>query len=243
MPILLTEPALQGGLGLVAAFIDIPEDDSLADPTVTALGYIRTGNESEIGFGAHSGNAMDGALRYMAALGGGSINLDFYLGDEEKPVSLNNEALFAHVEAQYQLGDSRFFFGPSATWINTTISPNESGAPGYVSQEVTLAALGLSLHYDTRDNRFTPRDGINARVSYERFDESWGSDAEYNTYGAFGAWFHSPNDAWTLSAMADHRAVDGGAPFFVEPSINLRGVPLNRYQGQDVVSAEIEVRR
>ncbi len=243
LPILLTEPAVQGGLGLVAAFIGVPEEGSQDEPTITALGYIVTGNDSEIGFGAHSGNAFDGSLRYLAALGAGSVNLDFFLGDGEQPVSLNTEALFAHLEAQYRLGQSNFYFGPSATWVDTKISPNESGAPAGVSQDVTLAALGLSLHYDSRDNRFTPRNGINAVLSYERFDDNWGSDVDYDSFGAFAAWFHSPDDFWTFSAMADFRKVDDGAPFFVEPSINLRGVPFNRYQGDEVLSTELEIRR
>lgn len=242
LPILLTESAVQGGIGLVAAFIGVPEEGSQDEPTISALGYVVTGNESEIGFGAHSGNAFDGSLRYLAALGAGSINLDFFLGEGERPVSLNTEALFAHLEAQYQIGQSRFFFGPSLTWVDANVTPNESRAPGNVSLDVTLAALGLSLHYDSRDNRFTPRNGINAVLSYERFDESWGSDLEYDCYGAFGAWFHSPDDVWTFSAMADFRMVDEGAPFFVEPSINLRGVPFNRYQGDEVLSTEIEIR-
>ncbi|WP_425046656.1 BamA/TamA family outer membrane protein [Primorskyibacter sp. S87] len=246
VPIIITEPAVGGGAGLAAVFLKLPEAGSNNDPTRTIFGFAGTGNNSKIGFGARFGSAFDGDLKYRAVVGGGSINLDFFPLGIPQGLSFNNEAIFANAEARYRLGESEFFLGPTLTAIQTTVSPNLGGGtplPPALSRDIKMNALGLSLHFDNRDNPFTPRNGLNASAKVRRFDQAIGSDVDYTATDLFAAYFHSPNDKWTLSGMVLGSGTNGDTPFFMEPSINIRGVPFNRYQGDRVISTEFEVRR
>lgn len=246
VPIIITEPAVDGGLGLAALFLKLPEKGSNNDPTRTILGFAGTGNNSKIGFAAKIGSMLDGNLKYQAAIGGGSINLDFFPKNIPQGLSFNNKATFASLEGRYRLGQSEFFLGPTLTAIQTTVSPNLGDGtplPPGLSQDIRMNALGLSLHFDNRDNPFTPRNGLNASLKTRRFDSAIGSDVDYTATELFGAYFHSPDPNWTFSGMALGAGTNGDTPFFMQPSINLRGVPFNRYQGNRVYSTEFEVRR
>jgi outer membrane translocation and assembly module TamA len=107
---------------------------------------------------------------------------------------------------------------------------------------VALSALGLELHYDDRDNPLTPTNGLNAIFQVLDYDEAIGSEADFTSALAFGSWFASRGN-WTLAAMTKAETVSTGAPFFMQPAVDIRGVPASRYQGEGVVSAEIELRR
>lgn len=131
------------------------------------------------------------------------------------------------------------------TSILADVSPvgQGTGLPPSLQGNLKLNALGLSLHMDSRDNLLTPRNGTNARGAIKRFDHRIGSDVSFTSGELFAAHFWSPDNAWTFSGMALYNTASGDTPFFMAPSIAIRGVPYNRYQGSDVFSTEIEVRR
>lgn len=77
LPIIITEPAVGGGLGLAAVFLKLPEPGSNNVPTRSIIGAAVTGNDSKAAFAGRFGSLLDGNLKYSAAVGIGSINLDF----------------------------------------------------------------------------------------------------------------------------------------------------------------------
>lgn len=246
LPIIITEPAVGGGLGIAAAFIKNPEPGSGNDPRRSFLGYIRTQNGSSAGFGGQFGSAFGGNLKYDVILGAGSINLDYFPTGLPQGISFNNEATFFLGSARYRLGQSNWFLGPSVTAINTSVSPNLNGGPTLppaLAVDLELNALGLGLHFDNRDNSFTPNSGTNVVLDARRYDDAFGSDADFSVFDAFAAHFWEFGKGWNLAGMAQFNATRGDTPFFMEPSIAIRGVPFNRYQGDRVLSTEIELRK
>lgn len=155
-------------------------------------------------------------------------------------------AVVAYAEARKRIGSSKFYLGPSLTLNKSNITAvyaNGNPLPPGLEQEIDQTALGLILTYDDLDNQFTPFSGVNFNLSARSFTPALGGESEFVAGKMFGAVFYSPDDRWTISGMALAEATFGYAPFFMEPSIALRGVPYNRYQGDRVLSTEIEIRR
>lgn len=246
VPIIITEPAVEGGFGLAAAFLTPPKAGSDDEPTRSFLGYAETGNSSQLAFAARLGSLANGDLKYRVVAAAGSINLEFFPTSANRGLAFNNEALYGEVDLRHRLGDSRFFLGATATVLDTKVTPDFGEGlplPPNLSADLTLNAIGLAGHYDSRDNILTPRNGLNANFGLQRYDDAVGSDANFTAIDLFAAYFHSPDPQWTYSGMVNVTGTDGDAPFFMEPSINIRGVPFNRYQGDRIFSAELEVRR
>ena len=116
------------------------------------------------------------------------------------------------------------------------------GSPSASRGRRRSARSASSCTTTSRDNPLTPRDGANALLSVRGYDSAWGSDVDFTSVKLFGAAFRS-RGAWTLGAMADGESVTDAAPFFMQPSIHLRGVPFDRYQGGRALSTEVELRR
>lgn len=246
VPFIITEPALGKGLGVALAFFDYSGIPNGEDPTISLAGAAGTTNGSRLLFAGRQGSFRGGDFKYRVGLGGGSVNLTFFPNGLPSAVEFNNKAWIFYAEGRRRLGETPFYLGPSLTLNRSDITPNFGNGiplPPALTQRIDQAALGLVLTYDTRDNPLTPRNGISGNVSAKSFMPELGSDSDFVAANAFGAFFHSPDEDWTFSGMALYDATVGNAPFFMEPSISLRGVPYNRYQGERVISTEIEIRR
>ncbi|SMF36058.1 Outer membrane protein [Alteromonadaceae bacterium Bs31] len=150
VPMIITDQAVGGGLGMLGVFFH--EDESSRDarlenmskaevdasrfllpPSASAAFGAYTGNESWLLAGGHMGIWKGGKVRYMGGGGYGDINLDFYGTDSvalPKPITLNTAAWAILQNLKFQLGDSRVFIGPKQQ---------------YVSADVSLANLGELL--------------------------------------------------------------------------------------------------
>ncbi|MCK5880752.1 MAG: hypothetical protein KAG18_02685 [Sinobacterium sp.] len=94
VPIIITDPSVKGGLGLVGLFFH--EDDEsrttrqealrtsdkaskfLFPPSVSFVSGVATGNKSYAGGGGHLGFFKEGTIRYFGFAGAVDVNLDFY---------------------------------------------------------------------------------------------------------------------------------------------------------------------
>ena len=146
MPIIITDPAVDGGLGAVGLFFQESEeqkvkrlealrnaeDDArfLLTPSVSAVAAAITGNDSWFVGGGHMGFFKEGRIRYMGGGGYGDVNLDFFgFGDIEltRPVELNTQAAAVIQSVKFKVGDSRFFIGPVQRFVSARIEPGSLG--------------------------------------------------------------------------------------------------------------------
>jgi hypothetical protein len=77
IPIIITEPAVDNGFGLAAAFISVPKDRP-REMTRTAIAAFKTGTGSWGAGAFRSGYAFDGRLNYKAGIGHGKITLEAF---------------------------------------------------------------------------------------------------------------------------------------------------------------------
>ncbi|MCP3893446.1 MAG: BamA/TamA family outer membrane protein, partial [Bacteroides sp.] len=106
------------------------------------------------------------------------------------------------------------------------------------------AAIGFILDYDTRDTTFTPSEGLLTSVSASLYREAVGGDTNYDKYEAKALYFTSITEVIPLGLRVDVEAIDGERgeiPFYAYPFIDLRGIPMMRYQGDNTAVGEIEL--
>jgi hypothetical protein len=280
MPIIITDPAVDGGLGLAGLFFHETDEQKekrlaalrssddgakfLLTPSVSAVAGAVTGNDSWFAGGGHMGFFKQGRIRYMGGGGYGDVNLDFFgFGEIEmaRPIELNTKAFFVMQSLKFQIGDSRFFVGMAQQYANASIEPGSLGdlagdilppewqdswqelVRGLLTQDVVTSALGINFEFDSRDNFFSPRAGYSYKLEHLWFRDFFGSDIEYELTSFSGLNYWNVTDKFraALRIGADRASTNGLLPPFSTPGIELRGLPMMRYQGNYVAVAETEL--
>lgn len=147
VPIIITDPAVDGGLGAVGLFFHETEEQKeqrlkalresedggaqyLLTPSISAVAAAYTGNDSWFLGGGHMGFFKQGRIRYMGGGGFGNVNLDFFGSGEvelTRPIELNTRAGMVINSLKFKLGDSRFFVGPTQRYVSARIEPVNLG--------------------------------------------------------------------------------------------------------------------
>jgi hypothetical protein len=253
VPVVVTEPAVGYGGGLVALFVRPRREaggEGYARPDLSAAGFVRTQNGTHLALAGDVSRWMEGRLRTLVGVAGGAINLDVYglgatPGDAERAVRYTFDIRAAGAQVDWQVA-------PSSPWsvggrfVYADVRPKLRDAPVFPGLEdrtrVKIAGPGVALIHDTRDTIFTPTRGTYAEAGLVVSDAAFGADVDFRRFNALamGWWPVAPNV--TLGARADYLQASDGAPFYVRPFILMRGIPVMRYPGNRVVQAELEAR-
>lgn len=215
-------------------------------PTRTILGAAKTGNGSWGGGAMQSGAFGDDRIFYSVGFGTGLAVMDFYPGNRDYALTYTNDITFAEIRLRYRFGDTNFSLGPSLRYRSNEIALDAGdrfpALTDYAGRTIKSPSIAIEAHYDSRDNPMSPTSGLNIVADIQRYPTALGSDIAFTSTSLFGAWFTS-RDAWTLGAMAQGETTSDSTPFFMKPDLNLRGLSRGRYKGQEVVMAELELRR
>jgi hypothetical protein len=253
VPVVITEPAVGYGGGLVGMFLRPREqagEQGWARPNISAIGAIGTENGTRAAFAGDASRWLDGRLKTLAALGAAHINLDFY-GLGANSASLD-EAIRYTLDARLMFLQGTWQLKPKSPWslglryIYAQVEPklrDEPVIPGLADHaDVDISAPAAVLEFDSRDNVFTPSRGIFAETVYLMSREDLGANVDFERFQQVVMGWYPLTDAVTLGMRADYQRASDDAPFFLRPYIELRGVQAMRYQGDEMASAEIEAR-
>jgi len=147
VPIIITDPAVEGGLGMMGLFFHETEAEKekrlaamkkadsgaarhLLPPSVSVGAVAATGNKSWFAGGGHMGFFKQGSIRYLGGAGYGDVNLDFFgSGDTKLPrsIELNTKASGIFQTLKFKLASSNFFLGASQRYVNAQITPRFNG--------------------------------------------------------------------------------------------------------------------
>ena len=171
---------------------------------------------------------------------------------DSKTIALNMGVYFAdmaYLVLMFRLGTSDFFLGGNYIYSDMESKRNEGKWPildPLFEQEFNMAGLAAIIQYDTRDTIFTPSKGLFAKATVRRFDEHLGGQENFWRYGAKAFNFTPLHKTLILGLRVEGEAVhaseDDYIPFFANPSINMRGIPAMRYQGENMLLAEAQLR-
>ena len=258
VPILITEPAIGYGAGMALVYFhDKVGSKKGSPPSVSALAGAATENGTWFVGGGHLGIWDDDNIRYTGGIGTGLIKMEYYgLSGinglkRSRGINFEAEAVFLSQEVQFRLWESNFFTGVSYTFVDTKNTFKLSATELTESHTTKLpgakfdsrsAALSLMLNYDSRDNLFTPSKGIAAEIKVMDFNKTWGSDDNFNKYSASVLSYTPLNDVLVLGLRADAETIEGDAPFYSYPFIDMRGIKAMQYQGDKTLLGEVELR-
>jgi hypothetical protein len=271
VPEVITEPAVGYGGGAFLLFfhdslaakmsrekIEEQENKSgsstiqMIPPSISGAGAFKTENGTWGGAGFHFGSWQEDHIRYLGAAGKVSLNLTFYGTSEDSPlkngVDYNLEGWGVFQELKFRMGDSNAFFGGKLSYFDST-STFEFGQNSFEIEEWELdlrnVGAGFVVDYDSRDNMFTPNTGVNTKLTAMFYSTEGALDIsrEYQVVdGRNKAYWKIGSLPLVLGWRVSGRLSTGRVPFYALPYIELRGIPLSRYQGNHALETEVEAR-
>ncbi len=254
VPQIITEPAL-GHIGLMFTPVFIhpnkyQEKGKYIPPNITA-GFVGYTANNTWGVGAlRMASLPKYGLKYKVGLAHGNINMDFYrevpvLGEQKFAFNFKTIGVFASL--MKEIGNSDVFVGLDYLFLKSDLTPefDFTNPPDFIKEkdlDHNLSSVGIEAEYDKRDNVFTPNTGWHIITNY-RFNANWtGSDYDYQNFSLAIFKFLQFKENWISGFRLETTMQFGEAPFYMEPSISLRGVPMRRYQGNKIYTAETEQR-
>ncbi|WP_455207003.1 hypothetical protein [Kaarinaea lacus] len=276
VPLIITEPAVEGGVGLGLAFFhEVKESQKnkgdgqstqnstantssnnsktrrLLPPSISAVFGAYTGNDSWFAGGLHWGSWKNDTIRYLGGAGLTSVNLKFYGGGDSPIVDdgfdYNLDGWLLIQRASIRISNTKYFIGGELTYFDSTNTFDlQAAIPGIEAWEFDIKNFGLGFifEYDGRDNIFTPTDGLKIDFKNKVY---LGEGALSRNYEYFMSEFSSLKywklpETVTLGWRVEADLSSGEVPFYALPFINLRGIPMMRYQGKHVALSEVEAR-
>jgi hypothetical protein len=263
VPIIITEPAIGYGAGAALVFLHDPlagrvpdgetfdpqskdAEGKLIPPSISALFGMYTENDTWMAGGVHMGVWKNDNIRYIGALATGSVNINFYrniLGND-LTINSNIQPDILYQALKFRLDGTKFFAGVSYLLVATSTEIGFSIIDPGFKKSSRDAAVSFMLEYDSRDTIFTPSSGISSSIEASLFREAVGSDSEFESYKAKIYYFTPVTDSFVLGLRGDVRTVVGDEQdiaFYQYPFVELRGIPVMRYQGESVGVVEAEL--
>lgn len=257
VPVPITQPAL-GGIGgaLVPVFIKkrAPVIDKQTgkkrniNPDMTGGIGMYTANNSWMAAGFRSGTWAEKRILYRAFAGYASMNVSLYgtlpaVGEKEYEFHFN--LIPVYLQALKQFRNAKWSLGPQYLFLKNEVSLPNATMPDFVKQdevESITSQLGLAFQFDGRDNIFTPDKGIRFQTDFFCSDNIFGSDydAWRVNYSVIG--FLPLSKKLVGGVRFEGANTYGDTPFFLKPSINLRGIAGGRYQADNTWQGETEFR-
>ena len=250
IPIIITEPAVDNGLGLAGAFFHKPKADQMQPgssnlilPNISVVGGAYTGNDSWFIGGGHLRNWSKDRFRYNVFGGYANVNLDWY-GNGNFP--LPDDGLRYLVEGAMldqtfliRIAESRWYMGAALRVVSNSVK-FDLGLPIDLDPvENTVVGASAVALYENLDFRLGPRKGFQAELKATVNSEAIGSDYDYEELTWELRQYFEFADKYFLSWRFDGATTSGDVPFYMEPDIDLEGIAAMRYQGPTAATVEV----
>jgi hypothetical protein len=259
VPIPSLNPTTGWGLAVPLMVIYKPESQSPDSPPWTtgiAGSYSENGTWAAAAF--HKMNLKNDTWRMLMAAGFANVNYDFYgvgseAGDSNQSIPINQEVTGALVEVLRETFTDwyvglRLLHGRTDVRLDTSNPQLPPGSPPLpeIVLSATLAAAGLRVQYDSRDNQFYPTHGSLFDIKLDHFDDALGSDFNYTATSLTYNRYLGLGDRQVLALRGITTFSSGDAPFFALARIggtDLRGYISGQYMDRMMFAVQGEYRR
>ncbi len=246
----ITEPAVGVGAALAGVFfIPKKKDNSrkFKTPDITGFATGYTKNKTWFAGAGYLGFWKDDHIRYRGVFGYADVKLKYYgKGDgflSEHPVSFNIKPYIFLQQAVFRIKNSNFFIGGKylLTFIKVGLDlPEFLEFFNPDDFDLTSSGVGVIAEFENFNNILSPAKGWRIHAEYLQNFEFLGSDRDFGTLKFFSIWYQPVTKFWNSGFRAATYISTGDAPFYSIPFIDMRGIPVMRYQGKETVLFETE---
>jgi len=248
MPIIITEPAIGYGGGATLLYLHDKfigkKGKSGRNIPASISGIIAAGSENGtwIAGAFHLGYYLEDTLRTQTFVGYPSVNIDFYTNNNT-PVYMNIEGPLGYQSVKYRIAESDFFLGLAYSYAKITNRLKGEKIDNIPEKTFINSGIHLLMDYDTRDNSLSPNRGMIFNANLAFFDKNIGSQYSYQLYTLQELLYIPINDEFYFDQRLFYSMISGKeAPFFMYPFVNMRGVPVVKYQGEKIAQYEAQLR-
>ncbi len=247
----ITEPAVGYGAALAGAFfIEKKQKDTvrrfqMPDIVGAAGGY--TQNNTWFAGAGYIGFWKQDRIRYRGALGYADVKLKYYVQEEgflnEHPVNFRIKPYLLLQQVVFRLKNSNFMIGGKYILTLATVTLFDDSDMEWINPkdlDFTNSGIGLIGEFESFDNILSPTKGWRIHVDYTQYAEFLGSDRDYGILRYYTLWYQPVTRTWYSGMRVAANVATGDPPFYMLPFVELRGVPVMRYQGQITALAETE---
>lgn len=256
IPTIITEPAL-GGIGGAILPIFLKKNDPIIDknggkrtvnPDITGGIGMYTANKSWLAGGFRSGSFIKSKITYRVMAMYGDLNVSFYetlANNIDTEFKFNFESAILYTQVLKEFKNAKWSAGPQYLLLDSNIKLTDDNLPSYVTENSIksfVSQLGGAIQFDNRDNIFTPDKGI--RLDSDFFWSNGAIGSDYNAWRVnLSTIGYYPITKRLIGGLRlEGQQSLGDTPFYLLPSIDLRGIPSGRYQGEANIVAETEFR-
>jgi len=249
MPTLITEPAVDYGLAVAALFFHSSYTEKKGPPSISGIMGGATLNGTWAAGLFHAGFWKNDRIRYMGAVAKTNANIGFYgsgnagLQDIEE-VNLNMDAWIIAQQLKFRLGKTNFFAGGRYLLLktyNTFEIPLDIPEFSGTEQSSTLSEATLKLELDSRNNVFTPTNGVFFGLAGTYSDTWMGGEDLYGRIGVTLIGYLPAGSKLVAGIRYESNYTLGNVPFYARPIVVLRGAPMMKYQNNNTTLLETEV--
>lgn len=251
VPIPVSNPTI--GTGLQAALLYLHPKTSV-DPTVpnstSGIVGMYTDSRSWFAGGFHDDNFKDDLYRFRALAGTGKFNLDYFgigddspLKDEPVPYSISTDIIFSQLLRRIP-GTENWYGGIRYAFTRSNVSFDEEANPEYPSviNNAITSSMGLITSYDSRNNNYYPTRGSLFELTWVANDDALGSDFNFRKLTSFYNYYAPVSEKSVVALRANIADANGDVPFYLLPTLRLRGFPAGRYKDNSMLSGHAEWR-
>lgn len=214
-------------------------------PTVYGGAGAYTANDTWFVGGFSMGAIKKWRANYRIIAGFGDVNLNFYrdfptIGERSFEFNMKTIPFSAHLVKQ--INRSSWYAGVDYLFLKTEIYNPNFNFNSQKEVNSIISRLGLLVDYDKRDNIFTPDKGFWLNSLIGASEDFLGSDYNYVLINSAAFGYVPISKNITSGFRVEYQQIFGDAPFYMLPYINMRGIPVMRYQGDVIALAETEWR-
>lgn len=253
VPIPVVNPTVGSGLFGALLYMHPQKNADPTTPTATSgIGALYTDSKSWFTGAFHDDYLKSDQFRYKVLAGTGEFNLDYYgvgggddEGLEDDPIAYRIESDLIALQFLSRIGIARnWYLGVRHLWSSSGVTFNVDDEPLLpdVSSRLATSSLGVLTSYDSKNDNYYPTNGQYFEAFISKDSDKWGSDFEYDKLTTYYNYYWPLTQKATLAMRAYLSVLDGDAPFYMLPTLKMRGFPSGQYRNQSAVSGHIEWR-
>jgi len=251
VPIPISNPTIGSGLQAALLYLHPKTSSDLTVPNSTSgIMAMYTDTKSRLLGAFHDGNWKNDLYRFRIVAGTGTFNLDYFgIGDDSDlknnpiPYAIDTDILFSQLLRQIP-SNKDWYLGLRYAFIRSNVAFEALSNPDLpaINTNAITSSLGIITNYDSRDNNYYPLHGNLFELSWSITDEALGSDFNFSNLNISLNHYQSFSTKSVVAFRIKVSDTNGNVPFYLLPTLRLRGFPAGRYKNNSLISGHTEWR-